>query len=135
MSFRTGKSKDRQAETRFVLNIRGGFDRAYIADLTVSMPVVEQSIQSAKKVVELKNGVGSTSKDDKSKDTLERQANGSKDVLRVSSNGKALASSTAASQRIILTKKPEGIQISRSKHWKFISSYHGPYIPWICFLL
>jgi hypothetical protein len=50
-------------------------------------------------------------------------------------NGKGPATAIAQSLRTalaqkstLLTKsKPEGIQISRSKHWKFISSYHGPY--------
>jgi hypothetical protein len=55
-----------------------------------------------------------------------------KELQRISPGLKTLAATTLATnvaqQKALLTKKPEGIQISRSKHWKFISSYHGPYI-------
>ena len=54
------------------------------------------------------------------------------DIARIPKTVKTVATATLAphivQQRALLTKKPEGIQISRSKHWKFISSYHGPYI-------
>jgi hypothetical protein len=54
-----------------------------------------------------------------------------KELQRISPGLKTLATTTLATniaqQKALLTKKPEGIQISRSKHWKFISSYHGPY--------
>jgi hypothetical protein len=91
------------------------------------MPIAEQSIASTKKPLALKNGVGSTSKEEKSKSIPDGQVDVSKDTLRIASDVKRQGNGAAAAQRIILTKKPEGIQISRSKHWKFISSYHGPF--------
>jgi hypothetical protein len=90
------------------------------------MPIAEQSIASTKKPLALKNGVGSTSKEE-NKNIPDGQNAVSIDTLRNTSGVKHQGNGTAAAQRIILTKKPEGIQISRSKHWKFISSYHGPY--------
>jgi hypothetical protein len=91
------------------------------------MPIAEQSIASTKKSLDLKNGVGSTSKEENSKRQPDGQADVSKDTLRIASDVKRQANRITAAQRIILTKKAEGIQISRSKHWKFISSYHGPF--------
>ena len=93
----------------------------------------EHVSQSNMKSHELKNGSGSPSQvHEKTQNNTSNNVGNKKDVTRVSSGLKTLATSTLATnvaqQRALLTKKPEGIQISRSKHWKFISSYHGPYI-------
>jgi hypothetical protein len=92
----------------------------------------EHSSQSDDTQVELKNGTASPNPTEKSKNPASTEITGPKDPAKISTGLKSLATSTfattAAHQRALLAKKPEGIQISRSKHWKFISSYHGPYI-------
>jgi hypothetical protein len=69
----------------------------------------------------------------KSKSNGAASAGSTLEIARVPKGVKTVATGTLAAniaqQRALLTKKPEGIQISRSKHWKFISSYHGPYHP------
>jgi hypothetical protein len=84
-----------------------------------------QSSQSSKKPVELKNGTGSTTEGGKLvKNPSPEVTNTTSSIPKHLTN--ANLATTVAQQRMLLTKKPEGIQISRSKHWKFISSYHGP---------
>lgn len=97
------------------------------AEAVLHMPIAEQSIASTKKPLALKNGVGSTSKEEKSTGLPDGQADVSGNTMRIASEVKRQGNRITAAQRIILTKKAEGIQISRSKHWKFISSYHGPF--------
>jgi len=94
------------------------------------MKTAGQLSQSTKKQVETKNGTGTVDPNDQSKANSSIESVKSKDGIRISPGLKNLAtaslSTNVAQQRALLTKKPEGIQISRSKHWKFISSYHGP---------
>lgn len=89
-----------------------------------------QLSQSSKTQVGLPTATGSTTPGKKPEDKTSTDVGSAKDGLRISPGSKTLATTTfatnAAQQRAFLTKKPEGIQISRSKHWKFISSYHGP---------
>ena len=89
-----------------------------------------QLSQSTTKQVEVKSPSGSTTQVEKSKTSTSTDNGTTKDDNRISPGLKTLATTTfatnAAQQRALLTKRPEGIQISRSKHWKFISSYHGP---------
>lgn len=88
-----------------------------------------QLSQSTTKEVEAKKTPGSTSQTEKSKKSASTDLGTEKDSYRIPPGLKSLATTTFATnsaQRALLTKKPEGIQISRSKHWKFISSYHGP---------
>ena len=97
------------------------------------MPQVEngeQSSQSNVKTVAPHADTGLMSQNSKSTSNGVGN-NGTIDLARVPSAVKRAAITLAtniAQQRGLLTKKPEGIQISRSKHWKFISSYHGPYV-------
>jgi hypothetical protein len=85
---------------------------------------------SSETQVESKTTTGSTTQSEKSKNNAPKHIGSAKDGVRASPGSKTLATTTfatnVAQQRALLTKKPEGIQISRSKHWKFISSYHGP---------
>jgi hypothetical protein len=94
------------------------------------MKNVTQLSQSNDKQIELTNAAGSTSQAEKRKNNPHVEIGSMKDAFRISPELKTLATTTLATnvtqQRALLTKKPEGIQISRSKHWKFISSYHGP---------
>jgi hypothetical protein len=89
-----------------------------------------QLSQSSKTQIEPKATTGSTTQSEKSKNSTSTDIGSAKDGFRISPGLKTLATTTfatnVAQQRALLTKKPEGIQISRSKHWKFISSYHGP---------
>jgi hypothetical protein len=94
------------------------------------MKNAEQLSQPPTKQVEVKTLSGSTIQVEKSKSSASTDNGTTKDDYRISPGLKTLATTTfatnASQQRSLLTKKPEGIQISRSKHWKFISSYHGP---------
>ena len=78
-----------------------------------------------------KNGLPIQENNSKKKQVNVNGVTAPKDGSKISAGLKSLATSTltpnVAAQRALLSKKPEGIQISRSKHWKFISSYHGPY--------
>jgi len=89
-----------------------------------------QLSQSSNTQAESKRTTGSTTQSEKSKNNTSTDVGSAKDGFRISPGLKTLATTTfatnVAQQRALLTKKPEGIQISRSKHWKFISSYHGP---------
>jgi hypothetical protein len=92
----------------------------------------EQVSSSNMKSSESTNGSASPSQvQSKAKHNSPNNVGNKNEASRVSPGLKTLATSTLATnvaqQRALLTKKPEGIQISRSKHWKFISSYHGPY--------
>jgi hypothetical protein len=93
------------------------------------MPIAEPSVQATKKPLALRNGTRSTNKEEKAKEISDGVSkDAQKSGVRITSGVKPSFNGAAVAQRMILTKKPEGIQISRSKHWKFISSYHGPYL-------
>jgi hypothetical protein len=85
--------------------------------------------------VAAKTESASQSQNGKSKSNGAANAGSTLEIARVPKGVKTVPVATGAlaaniaQQRALLTKKPEGIQISRSKHWKFISSYHGPYHP------
>ena len=94
------------------------------------MPQTEdagQESQSNQKPAEVKNGPKSVKNTEKVEKSESTKASSAKDESKVSPGLQAIAS-TISQRRSFLTIKPEGIQISRSKHWKFISSYHGPYL-------
>jgi len=84
-----------------------------------------QSVQSTKKPIEHKNGTETPSENGKLVKVAFPEGTGTTSSIPKHLTSANLAT-TVAQQRVLLTKKPEGIQISRSKHWKFISSYHGP---------
>lgn len=92
---------------------------------------VEQSSQSNVTTVAPHTDTASTSQNGKSNSNAVGNSGTTGDPARVPNAVKRAAITLATSiaqKRGLLTKKPEGIQISRSKHWKFISSYHGPYV-------
>jgi hypothetical protein len=97
------------------------------------MKSAAQLPQRREKQDDLKNGTGSTTQVEKGKKNASAEIGATKDTFRISPGLKTLAAgalaTNIAAQQVLLTKKPEGIHISRSKHWKFISSYHGPYLP------
>ena len=101
-------------------------------DLMPQVENVEQSSQSNIKAVAAHTDTAATSQNGKTKINGVGKSGATVDVARIPKAVKVAALTTLATniaqQRALLTKKPEGIQISRSKHWKFISSYHGPYV-------
>jgi hypothetical protein len=102
---------------------------ARIVDLMPQVGNAEKSSQSNMKAVAAHTETPSSSQNGKTKTSGVAKPATTTDVVQVPKTVKQLAealATTIAQQRTLLTKKPEGIQISRSKHWKFISSYHGP---------
>ena len=89
-----------------------------------------QLSQSSQTQGELTTTTGLTTQEEKPKNNPSTDIGTLTDGFRVSPGLKTLATTTfgtnVARQRALVTKRPEGIHISRSKHWKFISSYHGP---------